>query len=654
MTPKPRVHEVAAELGIDGKIAIAKLRELGEFVKSPSSTIEPPVARKLRAALADAESVTQVQPPRPAVLPMTDTLTIAGNYLVVEDLGTQLGLSIEVLMDAAIKRGTDVARLGSLLSADQAERIRARLAAGPTGGFVFLNPAVQPSVAADDATAGTQADVAVAKLRELRDQFQVTSWKLGNEQTLHSQIVRIVEALATLGGGSSEPRNVVDFLRQASSTPPHIFKGDFVIARMRGGKPLAPNGVALVRGSDVDLGEPAPDQLLFWAAANGNTTCLMLGRDEFATAGLRKVARWRSRIEPWEPPPPSADPAVRETEPADSPAGAAEDGVGVQTVATIAAEFWLDLEWVVGRVLPVLNLSAYAPHDPLEATDAERLFRNLRRMKLEQTIPKSARLDIARQQPIPQSDHPERKLRPSLARWTPAHTVDVMAAAKQIIESTPLGHNGIRWLASLAVEGRNYFYLREPYFSQLRARASLATDEDDRPPAPSGVAIVNQTEGSALLFWIRFDDGRVECALVTEDMLRDADAGKARSLDGLEVWRPGEVPDRPGAAAALMAALAQDVPRAVAEPRRRSFGSAAASQATNDEWRVIVSYRSNGRAGVSQGERRQQDHQSRVRAHWRRNHHYPTSSTQKWIWIPEHIRGPAGHPLKDFEHVQVR
>ncbi|WP_187358348.1 translation initiation factor IF-2 [Microbacterium testaceum] len=53
---KPRVHEIASELGVDSKVALAKLKELGEFVKSPSSTIEPPVARKLRAALASEGS----------------------------------------------------------------------------------------------------------------------------------------------------------------------------------------------------------------------------------------------------------------------------------------------------------------------------------------------------------------------------------------------------------------------------------------------------------------------------------------------------------------------------------------------------------------------------------------------------------------------
>ncbi|MGO2658838.1 translation initiation factor IF-2 [Mycetocola reblochoni] len=52
MAGKPRVHEIASELGVDSKVALAKLKELGEFVKSTSSTVEPPVARKLRAALA--------------------------------------------------------------------------------------------------------------------------------------------------------------------------------------------------------------------------------------------------------------------------------------------------------------------------------------------------------------------------------------------------------------------------------------------------------------------------------------------------------------------------------------------------------------------------------------------------------------------------
>ena len=45
---KVRVYELAKELGVESKTIMTKLGELGEFVRSASSTIEPPVVRKLR------------------------------------------------------------------------------------------------------------------------------------------------------------------------------------------------------------------------------------------------------------------------------------------------------------------------------------------------------------------------------------------------------------------------------------------------------------------------------------------------------------------------------------------------------------------------------------------------------------------------------
>jgi hypothetical protein len=47
---KPRVHELAKELGLSAKEVLLRLSELGEFVKSASSTVERPVARRLREA----------------------------------------------------------------------------------------------------------------------------------------------------------------------------------------------------------------------------------------------------------------------------------------------------------------------------------------------------------------------------------------------------------------------------------------------------------------------------------------------------------------------------------------------------------------------------------------------------------------------------
>ncbi|KHL00820.1 translation initiation factor IF-2 [Sinomonas humi] len=69
---KVRVHELAKELGITSKDALAKLQELGEFVRSASSTIEAPVVKKLRDAYpsgspkqAKASAPAQARPAAP-------------------------------------------------------------------------------------------------------------------------------------------------------------------------------------------------------------------------------------------------------------------------------------------------------------------------------------------------------------------------------------------------------------------------------------------------------------------------------------------------------------------------------------------------------------------------------------------------------------
>ena len=43
---KVRVYELAKDCGMDSKDVLAKLQEMGEFVRSASSTVEPPVVRK--------------------------------------------------------------------------------------------------------------------------------------------------------------------------------------------------------------------------------------------------------------------------------------------------------------------------------------------------------------------------------------------------------------------------------------------------------------------------------------------------------------------------------------------------------------------------------------------------------------------------------
>ncbi|RQW99228.1 translation initiation factor IF-2 N-terminal domain-containing protein, partial [Micromonospora inaquosa] len=66
MAGKARVHELAKELGVESKTVLAKLKEMGEFVKSASSTVEAPVARRLRNAF-----VASAGSPAPAATSMS-------------------------------------------------------------------------------------------------------------------------------------------------------------------------------------------------------------------------------------------------------------------------------------------------------------------------------------------------------------------------------------------------------------------------------------------------------------------------------------------------------------------------------------------------------------------------------------------------------
>ncbi len=64
--PKARVYELAKELGVDSKTVLNKLEAMGEFVKSASSTVEPPVARKLKNAFASNAQGNASEAKKPA------------------------------------------------------------------------------------------------------------------------------------------------------------------------------------------------------------------------------------------------------------------------------------------------------------------------------------------------------------------------------------------------------------------------------------------------------------------------------------------------------------------------------------------------------------------------------------------------------------
>ena len=63
---KVRVYELAKEFGVESKAVMDQLKEMGEFVRSASSTIEAPVVRRLKEAFSTKATEQPVQRSRQA------------------------------------------------------------------------------------------------------------------------------------------------------------------------------------------------------------------------------------------------------------------------------------------------------------------------------------------------------------------------------------------------------------------------------------------------------------------------------------------------------------------------------------------------------------------------------------------------------------
>lgn len=63
--PRMRVHEIASSLGISSAIVLEALESLGEFVKSPSAYVQPPVTRRALVLLGRAWPDKEVEPAEP-------------------------------------------------------------------------------------------------------------------------------------------------------------------------------------------------------------------------------------------------------------------------------------------------------------------------------------------------------------------------------------------------------------------------------------------------------------------------------------------------------------------------------------------------------------------------------------------------------------
>jgi len=98
---KVRVHELAKQLGMESKVVLAKLQEMGEFVRSASSTVEAPVVRKLIEMYPDAKPVEEAKPVKKAAAKKSAAKKTADvNPELAAELAAELGVDLEALKAA--------------------------------------------------------------------------------------------------------------------------------------------------------------------------------------------------------------------------------------------------------------------------------------------------------------------------------------------------------------------------------------------------------------------------------------------------------------------------------------------------------------------------------------------------------------------------
>ena len=95
---KVRVHELAKQLGMESKVVLAKLQEMGEFVRSASSTVEAPVVRKLIEMYPDAKPVEEKKPVKKAAAKKAAAKPKSEvSAEQAAELAAELGVDIEAL-----------------------------------------------------------------------------------------------------------------------------------------------------------------------------------------------------------------------------------------------------------------------------------------------------------------------------------------------------------------------------------------------------------------------------------------------------------------------------------------------------------------------------------------------------------------------------
>ena len=144
---KVRVHELAKQLGMESKVVLAKLQEMGEFVRSASSTVEAPVVRKMIEMYPDAKPVEEKKPVKKAAAKKSAAKP-KGEVSPEQaaELAAELGVDIEALKLEQAKAVANREEAAKFEAQDRASE--ANEGGSATAATTPSSPAVPPKPAA--------------------------------------------------------------------------------------------------------------------------------------------------------------------------------------------------------------------------------------------------------------------------------------------------------------------------------------------------------------------------------------------------------------------------------------------------------------------------------------------------------------------------
>jgi translation initiation factor IF-2 len=110
---------------MESKVVLAKLQEMGEFVRSASSTVEAPVVRKLIALYPDAKPVEETKPVKKAAAKKSAAKKTAEvNPELAAELAAELGVDLEALKAARAEAQASVAPTPPAPATDESAEVK--------------------------------------------------------------------------------------------------------------------------------------------------------------------------------------------------------------------------------------------------------------------------------------------------------------------------------------------------------------------------------------------------------------------------------------------------------------------------------------------------------------------------------------------------